>query len=199
MRTQTIIAFMAADGAGKSEHAKLVGNGRVVSFATSLKVTAIKEGWNQVKDNAGRLILEQISDREKTLHGKDVFAQRTLKSASTLFRVHRGITTVCIDDLRFGIEAQVLREWAAKRPRSRCVVFVWLQDAVADANYDSDFQANKPYAWASPELEWRGFAPRIATITHVNNREAGLHTDAAVLDAKISEYLNTYYGGAENE
>lgn len=193
MRKQTIIAFMGADGSGKSEHAKLVGDLRVVSFASPLKLTAIREGWNQIKDNDGRLFLERVSDREKSTHGKDVFAQRTLKSIWTLFRLHRGIETVSIDDLRFGVEARVLMEWQARKPKFRCVVFVQLVDAVADARYAADLKALKPYAWSAPELEWRAFAPEVTNILHANNREIGLGQDAANLNTAIREYIQSYY------
>ena len=181
---------MAATGAGKTEHAALIaGDTNHFAFAEPLKTEAYKRGWNGVKDNAGRLLLETISREEKQKHGLDIFAQRTLRRC--VFRLGRlkdVQSFVIIDDLRFGIEFLTLETWKHKS-KYHHVIYVHIEDTTADERYKHDFYNFQEYAWSAPELEWRALV-HLANIKHFNNRSIGIANDSNELKFAILKLIS---------
>lgn len=160
MTNPTIIGTMGATGSGKStlarefisQHAK---NGLVIAFADILKDKAVEEGgWNGIKDDAGRALIQDFSELYKKQHGDDIFTRLAFEKAIN----HDG-DFVILEDVRFTIEiARLIAE-----QNDRNVVLFEIYDEEAEQRwlsaYSTFLRGDQSQKWSihRSELEWRAF------------------------------------------
>jgi len=114
------LAFSGPAGTGKTflaKHCESLYGGRVLSFASSLKRWAGDIGWDGLKDEKGRLLLQELGQVVRRCD-QDTWVRLALESEG--FGVFRGwnggLSVSCpphtqnlfVDDLRFPNEADIL-------------------------------------------------------------------------------------------
>lgn len=157
-----IVCTMGACGAGKSTLAKAYVNsyhrdtGTVIAFADVLKQVAKEEGgWNGVKDEAGRVFIQDFSEEYKRKHGDDIFTRLAFKQALA----YDG-SLVILEDVRFNLE---IKQALALRRYGVPLTLFLVHNTVAENRWRSAYArylaGDETCKWAGhrSELEWRAF------------------------------------------
>lgn len=103
-----IIITSSGYGAGKTEVSKAIHNyfrdSREIHIATPIKQIAFKMGWNGMKDNKGRKLLQEIGDLGKT-YDKKCWLKLWADEADQI-----GGDLIIVDDVRYMEEYAYIRK-----------------------------------------------------------------------------------------
>lgn len=144
------IAFCGPSGAGKSTAAKYLVKaygGTILSFAARLKEVAFELGWDGQKDERGRRFLQQLGQTVRE-YDPDFWANVVRGAAEQM----GGNGNVCVDDLRFANEVDILRALDFKIvylvPHGLDMSESWRRDASEqfDPNH-ADIRARSEIGW----------------------------------------------------
>lgn len=113
-----IIALAGHAGAGKDTFGKMLIDrfeclgkaSQRYAFADHLKDKAEDLGWNGVKDEKGRSLLQHLGDVMREYHGENYFAEYT---ANEIVR-DEDVEVAVVTDLRYKQELEALRKCAAE-------------------------------------------------------------------------------------
>ena len=143
----TVIAFAGKAGVGKSTVANVFkscmnsnnpynnNSIQIIPFAKEIKIQAKILGWDGNKDEKGRKLLQDITKPIKAYHGQNHYAEVVFEEA-----LRCNPDFLVIDDLRFKVEANFLKE---KAEEGKCkVIFVKVENKNLVSGLTKEAQAD---------------------------------------------------------